>query len=281
MQINLFILALYIGATSAFLSTDSSMLNLDSKCGKGTALRRKRIIGGSASLPTHHGWHVLIKNSNGQNLCGGSLIDDYWVVTAASCVSSNLQPSAYTLEFGIVDRNAPWQISKNFRRKGKKIFVHPSYDRVAIRNDIALIKLDVEVSSLSSYQVEKVCVPTGTEYYQDRYGYATGFGSYDIYGKTDSATKQQVNLPILSDARCKAKFGTLVDTYTQVCAGDNGLNKDTCVRDTGGPLVAKNSKGRWHLVGIASWGRNPCGNGGVYTRVSAFSSYIKDIIKKN
>lgn len=47
-----------LGATSAFLSTDSSMLNLDSKCGKGTALRRKRIIGGSASLPTHHGWHV-------------------------------------------------------------------------------------------------------------------------------------------------------------------------------------------------------------------------------
>jgi secreted trypsin-like serine protease len=179
MKFSLFVLALVIGASSAFLSSsDKSMLDLDSSCGKGTALRRKRIIGGSASAATNHGWHVLIKDANGMNKCGGSLIHDYWVVTAASCVSNNLNPSSYTLEFGIVDRNAQWSISNNFKRKGQKIFVHPAFDRVAIRNDIALIKLDVKVSSLSSYQVEKICVPTGTENYQDRYGYATGFGEY-------------------------------------------------------------------------------------------------------
>lgn len=258
----------------------AGILSLDSDCGKGTPLRRKRIIGGTVSSQNHHGWQTIIKFNN-QLKCGGSLINKYWVLTAASCVYGNSNPSAYTLEFGIEDMNAKWSVSKNFRRKAKKIFIHPSYDSRLIRNDIALIKLDKSVSKTSSYNVVSVCVPDGNENYQSRYGYATGFGAYDNAGVTNSAKKLQVNLPILSNSQCSSKFGNLVDTYTQVCAGNTNLRKDTCARDTGGPLVARGTNGKWHLVGITSWGRNPCGNGGVFTRVSAYSAYIKDIIAKN
>lgn len=259
----------------------AQILNLDSNCGKGTPLRRKRIVGGNFAAETHHGWQVIIKENN-RLKCGGSLINKYWVLTAASCVYRNLNPSSYTLEFGVNDMNAKWSTSKNFRRKGKKIFIHPSYDSRLIRNDIALIKLDKSVSKTSSYNVVSVCVPDGRENYQNKYGYATGFGAYDLAGVNNSARKLQVNLPILTDSQCSAKFGSsLIDTYTQVCAGRNNEGKDTCARDTGGPLVARGNNGRWHLVGITSWGRNPCGNGGVFTRVSAYSAYIKDIIARN
>ena len=128
MKFSLFVLALVIGASSAFLSSsDKSMLDLDSSCGKGTALRRKRIIGGSASAATNHGWHVLIKDANGMNKCGGSLIHDYWVVTAASCVSNNLNPSSYTLEFGIVDRNGQSVITLSERDR-KYLFTQRSIE---------------------------------------------------------------------------------------------------------------------------------------------------------
>lgn len=109
---------------------------------------------------------------------------------------------------------------------------------------------------------------------------------------------------VLSDARCRQKFSSYgIDSSTQLCAGDNGQNKDFCEvisfsilyplicmkswivnfftiykYDDGAPLAVRGSNGRWHLVGIASWGGNPCGNGGVYTRTSAYTSFIINTI---
>lgn len=89
--------------------------------------------------------------------------------------------------------------------------------------------LKSSVSTITSnYGIVPVCVPDGKENYQNRYGYATGFGSFKIDGSNTSAVKLQVNLPILSDSQCKSKFSSQVDTYSQVCAGNNGQNRDTC-----------------------------------------------------
>ena len=52
--------------------------------------------------------------------------------------------------------------------------------------------------------------------------------------------------------------------------------------DSGGPLVVKSQNdGRWHLVGLTSYGPNPCGEGGVYTRLSGFQNWIVQTMNAN
>ena len=87
-------------------------------------------------------------------------------------------------------------------------------------------------------------------------------------------------MPLLTDQRCKQKFNS-VDTNTVVCAGETGQNKDTCQGDSGGPLVVQHaSDKKWNLVGLTSWGYG-CGDGGVYTRVSAFRTWVLNKITAN
>jgi secreted trypsin-like serine protease len=88
----------------------------------------------------------------------------------------------------------------------------------------------------------------------------------------------EVEMPFLTDARCKQKYPT-VNTVVAVCAGEDGQNKDTCQGDSGGPLVVK-SQGKWQLAGITSWGYG-CGDGGVYTRTSNYYNWIDAQIKAN
>jgi secreted trypsin-like serine protease len=76
----------------------------------------------------------------------------------------------------------------------------------------------------------------------------------------------EVDLPMLSAAQCKAKYSG-VNTAMQLCAGEEGEDKDTCQGDSGGPLVAQASNGKWYVVGVTSYGYG-CSDGGVYTRVS-------------
>ena len=86
-------------------------------------------------------------------------------------------------------------------------------------------------------------------------------------------------MKVLTNERCKAKYKK-ADTSTEICAGDRE-NKDTCQGDSGGPLVIENPEnGKWYLHGVTSWGYG-CGGGGMYTRVSAFYTWIQRVIAAN
>ena len=110
-------------------------------------------------------------------------------------------------------------------------------------------------------------------------GWVTGYGT--LYsGGSVSRYLRQVSVPIKDNTFCRNRFQA--NALTQVCAGVSGLGRDTCQGDSGGPLVARSRlDGRWHLVGLTSYGPNPCGEGGVYTRLSGFTSWIKNKISAN
>ncbi len=100
-----------------------------------------KIVGGQQAANGNWGWQVAMKY-NGGFTCGGSLINENWVLTAAHCVYGRSTPSLYTFDAGINSRFTVNAWSKTNLRVSK-IIMHPSYNPNLITNDIALMKLAV------------------------------------------------------------------------------------------------------------------------------------------
>ena len=99
-------------------------------------------MGGTVAAKGNWGWQVSLK-LNGRHGCGGSLVDENWIVTAAHCVSGQSTPLLWTIDAGINSRLTldPWSKTN---LKVVKIIIHPSYSPSKLyANDIALMKLEV------------------------------------------------------------------------------------------------------------------------------------------
>jgi enterokinase len=234
-----------------------------------------KVVGGTQAVKGDWGWQVAMKYNNGFT-CGGSVLNSQWIITAAHCVYGRTNPVYYSFDVGIHDRSVPesWAVT----RKVTKVIMHPSYSPTYWRNDIALMKLDTPIT-YSNYIVP-ACIPSSSASFPGKQSIATGWGTTSSGGSV-SRYLMQVQMPFLTDARCKQKYAQ-ADIATMVCAGETGQNKDTCQGDSGGPLVVQDSldSSVWMLTGLTSWGYG-CGDGGVYTRVSTYFQWIQDIIKAN
>ena len=58
-----------------------------------------RVVNGENAAPHAWPWQISLR-VNGRHICGGSLIKNDWVVTAAHCVYRNPRPSGYTVVVG-------------------------------------------------------------------------------------------------------------------------------------------------------------------------------------
>ncbi len=111
--------------------------------GCGNSLNITNLEAGSSALREGQaGWQALIRE-NSKFKCGGSLISQRWIITAASCVYGNLNPSRYLINLGLNDFNENWTI-----RAVSKIIIHPAFDQESLKFDIALIKMDVSLTVL-------------------------------------------------------------------------------------------------------------------------------------
>lgn len=121
------------------VSASAQVFDLGYDCGRGTNSPSK-IVGGTVAAKGDWGWQVAFKIF-GSLACGGSVITESWVVTAAHCIVYGDTASYYSVDIGYNNRNRPdsWSIS----RKASKIIVHSKYDDYELVYDIALLKMDV------------------------------------------------------------------------------------------------------------------------------------------
>uniref|UniRef100_A0A3B5QF46 Elastase 3 like n=1 Tax=Xiphophorus maculatus TaxID=8083 RepID=A0A3B5QF46_XIPMA len=167
----------------------------------------------------------------------------------------------------------------------EKIIVHEKWHPifVAFGNDIALIKLSEPVTL--SDQVQLGCIPAPGTLLTNLYPcYITGWGR--VYTGGPIADKlQQALMPVADHATCSQSdwWGIAVRT-SMVCAGGDGIIAG-CNGDSGGPLNCKNAEGFWEIHGIASFvsgfGCNYEKKPTVFTRVSAFNSWIDQVMLNN
>ncbi|XP_050349410.1 trypsin-1-like [Nymphalis io] len=255
-------------------------------CQCGIARTRRRIVGGYETKKLEIPWIVVLMY-NGRFYCGGSMINDLYVLTAAHC-TSGFRKEKMTVRFSEHDRSVANE-TKTIDRKVSAIIRHLRYDPNSYDNDIALLKLDKRVdlsTALKSAYVEEVeedkdtgirpvCLPAAGASYSNVTGLVAGWGTTEEGGSV-SNTLQEVRVPIISNADCRKTAYKQRITENMLCAGEEQGGRDACQGDSGGPLHVLNSD-KYQIVGVVSWGEGCArpNRPGVYSRVNRYLTWIK------
>uniref|UniRef100_A0A8C6TYL7 Neurotrypsin n=1 Tax=Neogobius melanostomus TaxID=47308 RepID=A0A8C6TYL7_9GOBI len=235
-------------------------------------------------------WQAAIRlrgsRGDGRLVCGATLIDTCWVLTSAHCFKRHGNGTKeYKVRVGDYHSLVPEEYEEEYGVD--QIVLHPSYHGNSNDYDIALVRLSPgaighapgECVSFNRH-VLPACLPHRKERVlkQATNCHITGWGDT---GRSYSKTLQQAPLELLPRRHCQLHFHSAF-TSRMLCAGSLQTDKrvDSCRGDSGGPLVCERPGGGWVVYGVTSWGlacrtqQSP----GVYTKVSAFSSWIRKIV---
>ncbi|KAM4742753.1 coagulation factor VII [Anableps anableps] len=234
-----------------------------------------RIVGGNLESRGGSPWQVLIHRSDGSGFCGGTLVSDRWVVSAAHC----FEDSADHITIGDYDKKRPDLGEQTI--KIQQIIIHPHFHTYTFDSDIALLYLAKPVIRCPT--AIPACLPdphlSGYLLRDNTKGVVTGWGATQYLGSS-SRFLRKVTLPVVSYQECSASTEQVI-TDNMFCAGYLDASMDACSGDSGGPFVV-HYRGTWYLTGIVSWGEKCATRGkyGVYTRLGNFLSWIKDTMQK-
>ncbi|XP_029593925.1 trypsin-2-like [Salmo trutta] len=168
--------------------------------------------------------HQVSLNS-GYHCCGGSLVNENWVVSAAHCYQSRVEVRLGEHNIQVTEGSEQFISSS-------RVIRHPNYSSYNIDNDIMLIKLS-KPATLNTY-VQPValptsCAPAGTMCT------VSGWGN-TMSSTADSNKLQCLNIPILSYSDCNNSYPGMI-TNAMFCAGYLEGGKDSCQGDSSGPVV--------------------------------------------
>ncbi|XP_030591273.1 transmembrane protease serine 9-like [Archocentrus centrarchus] len=262
-------------AAVLMLLTQESKSQLD-VCGQ--ASLNTRIVGGQAAPPGSWPWQVSLQDSDG-HFCGGSLINNQWVLCAAHCFKS-ITASDVTVYLGL--QSLQGYNRNEVSRTVTQIIKHPNYNSVTSDNDIALLKLSSPVN-FTPYIAPVCLAASGSTFYSGTNTWVTGWGDTGSGVSLPSPQNlMEVEVPIVGNRKCNCNYGVISITDNMVCAGLSVGGKDSCQGDSGGPLVIKQNS-RWIQAGIVSFGEGCASPNfpGVYTRVSWYQTWINSQITSN
>ncbi|XP_054166957.1 trypsin-like [Oppia nitens] len=216
----------------------------------------------------------------GEFMCGGTLISDQYILSAAHCFDSDdhrLGNVTIILgEHNIEERESSTRVI----RYATNIYLN-GYNKADQSNDIALVRLNRPLDFNGQHShLQPICLPTDDSIQSDGNScMATGWGKTEETGdggRTPSVLKE-VRLPIRSNDYCRERYPQDFRWNTNICAGYDRGGRDACQGDSGGPLNCQLNNGVWVIEGITSYGRG-CARvdtPGVYTKVSAYLPWIK------
>ncbi|MEO1230870.1 MAG: serine protease [Myxococcota bacterium] len=200
--------------------------------------------------------------------CGATYIGrngsgQHWVLTAAHCVENTR--GDYVVAFGKARRS---QYSLSDTVSVQSVSIAPGYRFGQVSpNDIALLRVSGQPNATRS-----IMASSTTDASNGEVVYISGFGRTEQGVSSDLLLSADTR--VISTSQCRQFFPS-VDS-TQICILDNvGARQNACNGDSGGPLFRPNAT----QVGLTSFGRGGCPTNvpAVYTRISAFRSWIRSV----
>jgi len=229
-----------------------------------------KIVGGERTTIEAHPWQVLIRK-HGYHHCGGSLINERWVLTAAHCLQGH---SGLDVLVGSSSTRR-YSRTKVIAIAGQ--VMHSQYKSKGI--DIALIKLSKPVD-LQSTKTRAVCLADSSNNFDSQTCIASGWGATSENGFA-STYLRHVEVPIVSRSLCKYYMGYV--NPAMICAGHVAGGRDSCQGDSGGPLICKGEDGSWVQAGVVSHGIG-CARAkkfGFYTDVKQYRDWVEKKVAQN
>jgi len=209
--------------------------------------------------------------------CGGSLIEDNVVLTAAHCVERATTVTVLAGAHDRTDENEPNQQ----RRTSRNIIVHPDWSRLRGESDIALIILDDPFDRVDDIVEEIDLVSDGDTPAVGTETVACGWGkdSDGFGGAVDKVNK--VSSPIISKEGINGNgdYPSLFSFSTVICTSSEGAS-GVCNGDSGGPLLVAQpgDDDPYEQVGITSYGGDLCEEGvpNCFTDLAQYRDWIRD-----
>nr|XP_013002451.1 granzyme B-like [Cavia porcellus] len=227
------------------------------------------IIGGHEAKPHSHPYmaYLRIRHEKSRKICGGFLIQEDFVLTAAHCLQG-------PIEVTLGAHNIKEQENTQQVFRVQNAFPHQDYNRKKRINDIMLLKLEKKAKLTKAVQLLKL--PKGmTQVKPGTRCQVAGWGRLSPGGRR-SRTLQEVEMVVQKDEKCEELFPKYYDPATEICVGDPKINNTSFKGDSGGPLMCNNV-----ALAFVSYapknGTTPC----IFTKVSWFLPWIKKTMKQS
>ncbi|XP_047525668.1 chymotrypsin-2-like [Pieris napi] len=260
---------LFCGAIAAELKT---LKNSELDSGEASG----RVVGGSDAPDGALPYQISLQKTKHNNFhtCGGAIIADRWILTAAHCLK-NKSPKDLSILAGTNSKT-----KGGTRYKIDKFFKHEKYTTNPNKNDIALLRTAEKIKFTDKVKPIEVATEDPKPGEKCKLS-GWGFTTQNQRNRPDKL--QWLDVKVISEKDCKTTFNhfrrfekTDPITPNHICIL-NKKGEGGCQGDSGGSLVCNNKSS-----GIVSW-NIPCAKGqpDVFTRTSKYTSWIKDTMDAN
>lgn len=213
------------------------------------------------------------------NICGGTIVNDRFILTAAHCVEPSVFSDGWTInDLRVLVKNPTMNdVFVDEFKDVRSITIHPNYEPSDLWiNDIAVLQLTHPITD----NVQSITLP------QD-FGDYSSKSVYQIFGLGQTSTNDEngpnylrwAEVKPLTDAQC-ASLVTGFNAQESLCA--NGFPERSytgiCSGDSGGPLTYQDNNGMYQQIGIVSYGSSVCESAAipsVFTEVLNYTTWIE------
>jgi secreted trypsin-like serine protease len=223
------------------------------------------IINGDLAARGAWPWQAIVY-LYGSFECGGTILNDRWILTAGHCVYKSYwttyPPYAYTVKLGSIYLDGFNNDTQTF--SVDLVLRHPLFNYDTLTFDSGLLRLSTRITFTDT--VRPICMPSpNVDLNQFRVCVITGFGQFSSAHES-SQLLLQAKVDILPYAACLNNILSVTGTYVyegitlvdklMICLGSipTVTNIGSCHGDSGGPLSCQDHHGTWTEVGICSYG---------------------------